>query len=764
MAYDYMDPMGNYTGVDETDEERRKRLAEEATPVTQTVTTNPVTGDQTMTIKGTPQDLSAANPRTPTVTAPVRPDQVFQRQIQVESGGQQYNPQGGILTSPKGAQGVAQIMPATAANPGYGIRPATPQEIATPEGNMAFGERYKNAMLQLFGGDQQKATAAYNAGPGAVQKAEKQAETAGGSWTDYIPKETTNYLGRVFNNMMPAAQAGTVPASQFQQPPTITAAPAGVSTSMVNPAGDITSQAAAPATTAPAPVNPYAFNVTGGAPGLKLPDAEQQRQLEEKVKRERAMNEFQTATVNPDAMVEYMARKDIPEDLKTAMKINHFEALSAEDRKNKIEQKVIGTITNRPQELPRIINDKTEEGSIAKAFLYSLIGFKSGADAEVAKMNLPGKWETAEDEAGNKGMVLYSTSGKPLQGVTADNKKMTPEELSAYATGGLQKGVHVTKVVNKIDPATGQEYVEQTLSNGKIHTFKGGQRFTGDTTGFTEAGEYNKALDRKVLAADSNLRKNYPNPTDAQRFEALRKAGVPNRRIEEELGYAPGSLAQATPTNARISATPTAAPTAASVSVKPAVGSTVLPSGAAFDPNHAPEQARLGQSQESFKADVKAWETRNKEYTKRVDSIADARLSAEQTLADIDRVLAHPGLPGVVGKMGMLPNIPGGEAANAQAELDKVKGGTFLQAVRNMKGSGSVSNIEGDKAQASIAALSQKQSEDQLRKNLIEYANTIKRTINTANANIGEPPAYPDVPKAGAETGGIRIIKREKIQ
>jgi hypothetical protein len=145
MAYDYMDPMGNYTGYDETDEERRRRLEEEAaknaTPVTQTVKTNPVTGEQEMTIKGTPQDLSAANPRTPTVSGAISPEQIMQRQIMAESGGQQYNPQGGILTSPKGALGIGQIMPATAANPGYGIRPASPEEIATKEGNLSFANR-----------------------------------------------------------------------------------------------------------------------------------------------------------------------------------------------------------------------------------------------------------------------------------------------------------------------------------------------------------------------------------------------------------------------------------------------------------------------------------------------------------------------------------------------------------------------------------------------------------------------------------------------
>ena len=44
-----------------------------ARPVTQTIKTDPITGEQTMTIKGSPQDLSAANPLTPTVVMPGQP-------------------------------------------------------------------------------------------------------------------------------------------------------------------------------------------------------------------------------------------------------------------------------------------------------------------------------------------------------------------------------------------------------------------------------------------------------------------------------------------------------------------------------------------------------------------------------------------------------------------------------------------------------------------------------------------------------------------
>jgi hypothetical protein len=351
-------------------------------------------------------------------------------------------------------------MPATAANPGYGIKPATPEEIATREGNLSFMDRYKQGMLQTFGGDQQKATAAYNAGPGAIKRAEQQAAASGGAWTDYIPKETMAYLGKVFGNMMPTAQASTLPPGQLQQQPSVTVAPTGSVTSQPTTSIAPTAQAAPEA--APAgPVNPmYAFNATGGAPGLRMPDAMQQQQAMETAQRNQAVNEFQTATKNPDAMIEYMNRKDVPDDLKTAMKINHFEALTAEKRQRDIEDKLKKTIVEKPQEITRILKDPSEDGSIAKAFLYSLIGFKSGAEAEVGKMNMPGEWKSAMDGDGNTGMVQYSTNGKPLRGVNSDSSQMTPKQLAAFASMGTSKTSDVSLTNH------------QAMVDGKLHTIE----------------------------------------------------------------------------------------------------------------------------------------------------------------------------------------------------------------------------------------------------------------------------------------------------
>ena len=79
--------------------------------------------------------------------------------IQQESGG---NPN---AVSSKGALGVTQVMPKTGADPGYGVKPLQNQTVAE---QTRFGKDYLTAMLNKYDGNVEKALAAYNAGPAAV--------------------------------------------------------------------------------------------------------------------------------------------------------------------------------------------------------------------------------------------------------------------------------------------------------------------------------------------------------------------------------------------------------------------------------------------------------------------------------------------------------------------------------------------------------------------------------------------------------------------
>lgn len=136
--------------------------------------------------------------------------QMLQRAVEkVESGGNPY------AVSPKGAIGPMQVMPETAAKPGFeefgmtdifsiadrlGIpypdrsRNSAIALNTNPAVNREFGWNYFTAMLNRFG-DMDAALAAYNMGPGALQA--HLAANNDQLVLDKLPEETRNYIPRV---------------------------------------------------------------------------------------------------------------------------------------------------------------------------------------------------------------------------------------------------------------------------------------------------------------------------------------------------------------------------------------------------------------------------------------------------------------------------------------------------------------------------------------------------------------------------------------
>ena len=108
-------------------------------------------------------------------------DRIAAITVQSESGG---NPN---AVSPKGARGLMQVMPATARDPGFGIRPSNGSQAD----DVRVGREYLAKMQQEFGGDMAKVWAAYNAGPGRTQSA---IDRYGDNWLSRMPRETQDYV------------------------------------------------------------------------------------------------------------------------------------------------------------------------------------------------------------------------------------------------------------------------------------------------------------------------------------------------------------------------------------------------------------------------------------------------------------------------------------------------------------------------------------------------------------------------------------------
>jgi hypothetical protein len=111
--------------------------------------------------------------------------------MMAESGG---NPR---AVSNAGAEGPYQIMPATAAQPGFGVSPMEGSRF-DPEASRKFAKQYLQAMLDRYNGDVEAALVAYNAGPGNADKF-----VAAGKDYDVLPMamQTKPYVERVMGRV-----------------------------------------------------------------------------------------------------------------------------------------------------------------------------------------------------------------------------------------------------------------------------------------------------------------------------------------------------------------------------------------------------------------------------------------------------------------------------------------------------------------------------------------------------------------------------------
>ncbi|GIO13530.1 hypothetical protein J19TS2_30850 [Cohnella xylanilytica] len=124
----------------------------------------------------------------------------------IESAASSYNVPSGLVTAvisaessfnPKakssaGAGGLMQLMPATAK--GLGVK-----DVYNPEQNVNAGTKYLGQLVSKYG-DYPLALAAYNWGPGNVDKAIKK---YGSSWSriaSHAPAETQKYVSKVMKN------------------------------------------------------------------------------------------------------------------------------------------------------------------------------------------------------------------------------------------------------------------------------------------------------------------------------------------------------------------------------------------------------------------------------------------------------------------------------------------------------------------------------------------------------------------------------------
>ena len=112
-----------------------------------------------------------------------------------------FNPR---ARSSTGALGLTQLMPATARQVAASLKLSAvgEQTLLQPDQNVRIGAAYLGQLLKQFGGNTAYAVAAYNAGPGAVERWRKALPQADiDEWVEHITfDETRDYVKNVLGS------------------------------------------------------------------------------------------------------------------------------------------------------------------------------------------------------------------------------------------------------------------------------------------------------------------------------------------------------------------------------------------------------------------------------------------------------------------------------------------------------------------------------------------------------------------------------------
>lgn len=128
----------------------------------------------------------------------------------------------------------------------------------------------------------------------------------------------------------------------------------------------------------------------------------------------------------------------------------------------------------------------------------------------------------------------------------------------------------------------------------------------------------------------------------------------------------------------------------------------------------------------------------------------------DQAIGSTERLVNHPGLEKAVGRASMFPTVPGGDAANFEAELETLKAQTFLPQVAALKGTGALSDAEGKKLSDSVGALSVKMSQPEFKKSLERVQQTLTQAKTRALKNV--PQARPSATQQPQQPGAAPSV------
>lgn len=141
-----------------------------------------------------------------------------------------------------------------------------------------------------------------------------------------------------------------------------------------------------------------------------------------------------------------------------------------------------------------------------------------------------------------------------------------------------------------------------------------------------------------------------------------------------------------------------------------------------------------------------AEEKQNIANIEKESALIEAEAAANDSIKQIDELINHPGLSAAVGfgfqktpwqdkdEKGEPIFRAGTEAANFKARFDQLKGQAFLESYQKLKGGGTITEVEGKKAESALTRMQLSQSEEEFLKAANEFKNIIQAGLERKKA------------------------------
>ena len=422
-------------------------------PVTQTIKTDPNTGEETITISGSANDLSASNPRTPTIV-PAYNKYIGQQESGNNASIGYHNPG---LSSAYGQFGItapayADIQRAAPQFAGRDITSLTPQE--QEEANNILRTQYAQ-QLQTKGIDPTEANLrlAHLMGAGGAHQyltqgtvsPEAAAANGGENRLKQLAQARLASVGSALNPIG-TAQAATATPTLANTP---VAPQADQSRSLLPGYGQ---PATNPFAGTPSAVMPGQMPATPVAPGQNTQDTTAPGTTAQQVTAQEGelagpptsamtptgwAERFATSQQNPKMVAEMAFDPNAPQWVRGAAE-QHLGNVIGQKRAEQAAQGLLdkATATGDFTQVGKEMQRPNEEGSWLKYILFKHMGLGEASQNEAVKLGLMNTTHVANGPNGEHGLITYNGRGMPVSGITADNKAIPQEQLNAWASLG----------------------------------------------------------------------------------------------------------------------------------------------------------------------------------------------------------------------------------------------------------------------------------------------------------------------------------------